>query len=110
MDKFSSKITKRKCTSIHYLVWNVVHLVTSVKRIGPIIHILTCTRATAAKCEAQGKAEEIESREVQLSFRETRFTEEKQFLESQIRMLQVSFCNLTTDCSHQILFFPEAGM
>ena len=49
-------------------------------------------RATAAKCEAQGRSEEIESRELQLSFKENRFIEEKQFLESQIRLLQV--------CSH----------
>jgi hypothetical protein len=41
-----------------------------------------------------GKAEEIESREMQLSFKETRFMEEKQFLESQIRMLQVRIFSL----------------
>ena len=53
-------------------------------------------RATAAKCEAQGRSEEIESRELQLSFKENRFIEEKQFLESQIRLLQV--------CSHMFEF------
>ena len=45
-------------------------------------------QANNARCEAQVKVEEIESKEVNLAYREKRLEEEREFLKSQITMLQ----------------------
>ena len=47
------------------------------------------SRAVAAKCEAQSRLEDLDTKEMNISFKEKRFNEEKTFLDSQISMLQV---------------------
>jgi len=45
-------------------------------------------QANNARCEAQVKVEEVESKEVNLAYREKRLEEEREFFKSQISMLQ----------------------
>ena len=46
--------------------------------------------AVSAKCEAQARLEDLDTKEMNISFKEKRFNEEKVFLESQIELLKVN--------------------
>ena len=45
--------------------------------------------AVSSKCEAQARLDDLDTKEMNISFKEKRFTEEKAFLESQIELLKV---------------------
>ena len=44
--------------------------------------------AVSSKCEAQARLDDLDTKEMNISFKEKRFTEEKAFLESQIELLK----------------------
>ena len=62
-----------------------------IERLHAKIQELTeeVSRAVAGKCEAQARLEDIDAKEMNLTFKQKRLDEEKKFLGSQIQLLQV---------------------
>ena len=70
-----------------------------IERLHSKIRELTeeVNRAVSAKCEAVSRLEDLDTKESNLQFKERRFIEEKNFLESQIEMLKVNYNPISCD-------------
>ena len=63
-------------------------------------------QAVSLRCEAQARLEDLQSKEINIEFREKRLAEERTFLESQIQMLKVGPLHVDSSLFHPRGCFP----